>query len=179
MVRGAPHLMAALTAVRELKLESWCIGAGAIRTLVWDSQHGFKEPTVLEDIDVVFFDAECDLQYEADLHRRLIALMPGPRWEVTNQATVHLWFKSLGQIVSPLRSLEEGVSTWPEFATCVGVCLKADDSLHIVAPHGLEDLFALQVRHNPMRADASTYMQRVEQKQFSNRWPLVTVHPSQ
>ncbi len=90
MVRGAPQLMAALVAARQLGLASWCIGAGAVRTLVWDTLHGFEKPSVLEDIDVVFFEASpCHPAREAELERRLTALMPGPCWDVTNQATVH------------------------------------------------------------------------------------------
>lgn len=105
--------------------------------------------------------------------------MPQPCWEVTNQASVHHWFlQALGQVVPPLRSLEEGVATWPEFATCVGVCLEPDDSLRIVAPHGLDDLFAPRVRHNPVRADAATYERRVAQKRYAHRWPRVEVVPA-
>jgi uncharacterized protein len=180
MVRGAPDLMKALATVRQLGLDSWCIGAGAIRTLVWDCLHGFEKPSALEDIDVVYFDAlPADSWQEAELQRQLTALMPGPCWEVTNQATVHHWFlKSLGEVVPPLRSLDEGVSTWPEFATCVGVSLMPDDSLLVVAPHGLDDLFGLRVRHNPIRASAATYRKRVEQKRFADRWPRVVVLPA-
>lgn len=181
LVRGAPYLMAALAAVRELDLGAWCIGAGAVRSLVWDSLHGFSEPSALEDIDVVYFDAdEPPRLSEAALQKRLSMRMPEHRWEVTNQAHVHHWFReSLGQVVTPLSSLEEGISTWPEFATCVGVSLAADDSIRVLAPHGLEDLFGLRVRHNPVRADAATYRQRVEQKQFARRWPKVEILAAQ
>ncbi|WP_237711521.1 nucleotidyltransferase family protein [Paracidovorax oryzae] len=46
-------------------------------------------------------------------------------------------------------------------------------------PHGLEDLFALRVRHNPVRASAATYRQRVEQKRYAQRWPRVEVIPAE
>ena len=49
--------MPALTAVRELNLESRCIGAGAVRNLVWDSLHGYAQPSALSDVDVAYFDA--------------------------------------------------------------------------------------------------------------------------
>lgn len=45
----AGRLMTALRSVRALGLGSWCIGAGAIRNLVWDTLHGFA-PTVSEDV---------------------------------------------------------------------------------------------------------------------------------
>lgn len=179
MVRASAPLMDALEAVRSLGLQSWCIGAGAVRSLVWDTLHGFDKPSPLDDVDVVYFDASHasdGAEQEVDLEQRLRLLQPALRWEVTNQATVHLWFeRALGQRVAPLHSLEEGVATWPEFATCVGVYLAPDDTIGVVAPHGLEDLFGLRVRHNPRRASAETYLQRVAEKRFAERWPLLSI----
>lgn len=180
LVGASTGLMAALHAVRSLGLDSWCIGAGAVRSLVWDDLHGFAEPTPLDDVDVVYFDsaffsAAQDAEYESQLRRA----MPSVAWEVTNQATVHRWFAEyLGQTVAPLLSLDDGVGSWPEVATCVGVFLRPDDSIGVVAPHGLDDLFGLVVRHNPVRADAQTYRERVASKRFAARWPLLTIHPA-
>lgn len=177
MVRSSSNLMAALRAVRSLGLNSWCIGAGAVRSLVWDTLHGFENPSELEDVDVVHFDDEAPGQeQDAYLESCLCSLMPTLQWEVTNQATVHQWLAChLGQVVLPLGSLEEGVATWPEFATCVGVYLNDDESIGVVAPHGLDDLFALRVRHNPLRASFAVYRQRVESKRFGERWPLLSI----
>ena len=102
--------------------------------------------------------------------------MPRLDWEMTNQAHVHLWFESaLRRIVPPLSSLAEGISTWPEFATCVGVYLADDESVDIVAPHGLDDLFEMRVRHNPARASVDEFNQRVQSKRFRERWPRLSI----
>ncbi|WP_307654358.1 nucleotidyltransferase family protein [Variovorax paradoxus] len=177
MVTASDELMAALRVVRSLGLRSWCIGAGAIRSLVWDTLHEFDQrSTVEEDMDVVYFDAGAGPGQDADLENRLHSAMPSFRWEVTNQAQVHRWFAAaLGQVVPPLASLEEGVATWPEFATCVGVYLNEDESLGVVAPHGLDDLFELRVRHNPLRASVATYRERVMAKRFGERWPRLSI----
>ena len=176
MVTASDELMAALRVVRSLGLRSWCIGAGAIRSLVWDTLHEFEQRSPVEDIDVVYFNAEAGPKLDAELENRLQSAMPGLRWEVTNQAGVHRWFAAaLGQSVPPLASLEEGVATWPEYATCVGVCLNEDGSLGVVAPHGLDDLFELRVRHNPLRASVATYRQRVAEKRFGERWPRLSI----
>jgi hypothetical protein len=169
--------MTALSAARSLRLDSWCIGAGAVRSLVWDRLHGYETLSSLEDVDVVYFDSDAHgPEQDSQLESRLRSLMPGMQWEVTNQATVHHWFATeYGQVVNPLRSLQEGVSTWPEFATCVGVHLGDDDSIGIVAPHGLEDLFALRVRHNALRASVEVYRHRVESKRFNERWPKLLI----
>lgn len=172
IVRSSPGLMAALIAVRGLGLASWCIGAGAVRSLVWDHLHGFSHRLELGDVDVAYFKNPSQPGRDAELEHALRLAMPALSWEVTNQAGVHDWFREqLAQHVEPLRSLEEGIATWPEYATCVGVTLNEDDSIGVIAPHGLEDLFALRVRHNPVRADAATFEQRIASKRFAERWP--------
>ena len=175
LVESSAPLMSALRCVRALRLRAGCIGAGVVRNLVWDTLHGF-EIRVAADVDVVHFDAEAAPERDLELEQRLRAQMPDLNWEVTNQAHVHRWFEAeLGRNVAPLRSLEEGIATWPEFATCVGVFL-SDDVVHVVAPHGLDDLFGLRVRHNPARASLAEYRERVLSKRFRERWPRLAIH---
>lgn len=171
--------MSALSAVRELELASWCIGAGAVRNLVWDTLHELPAPSPLADVDVAYFDAAgLSHKQDAELQRRLETILPGVPWEVTNQAGVHQWFEScFGHAVPPLSSLEEAVASWPEYATSVGLTLQADDSIAVIAPHGLEDLFSLVVRRNPARVSVETYRQRVLQKRYVERWAKVRVMP--
>jgi hypothetical protein len=83
--------MAALRAVRSLGLSSWCIGAGSIRSLVWDALHDFHEPSYVYDVDVAYFDAETPLTLDSELQARLHVTIPTLSWEVTNQAHVHQW----------------------------------------------------------------------------------------
>jgi uncharacterized protein len=172
--------MDALAAVKQLDLAKWCIGAGAIRNLVWDYLHGKSSPSSLADVDVAYFDAsDISPQRDRALQGRLQAQNPSVPWEVTNQAGVHLWFaEHFGHSVEPLHSLEEAVASWPEFATSVGITLGPDNSLHVVAPHGLDDLFAMIVRRNPTRVSPETYGQRVVQKRYLERWPRVRIVPS-
>lgn len=97
---------------------------------------------------------------------------------MTNQAFVHTWFERyFVHPVPPLGSIEEAVASWPEYATSVGVFLTPQGRIVVIAPHGLEDLFALQVRRNPVRVSIETYRQRVAQKQYTKRWPRVSVVP--
>ena len=175
MVSSSHELMAALSVVRDLRLTSWCIGAGAIRSLVWDKLHGYETPTNLSDVDVVHFDAAAEPEQDAQLERRLQIAMPNLTWEVTNQAHIHHWFREhFSQVVAPVASMEEGVATWPECATCVGVTLVHDNTIAVVAPHGLTDLFSMVLRHNPVRASKEVYWERVIKKQLLERWPLVS-----
>ena len=177
IVRASHTFMAALQAVRSLRLACWCIGAGAVRNLVWDALHGHALPSPPADVDVAYFDAQ-DLAPDSEqaLQRRLQAIAPDHPWEVTNQARVHLWFEQwFGHAVPPLRSLDEAVASWPEYATAVGVALDDTGALQVIAPHGLDDLFAMVVRRNPARVSLQTYRQRIEDKRYAERWPRVRV----
>ena len=179
IAQASDWFMPALRAVRDLGLASWCIGAGAVRNLVWDALHERPWPSALADVDVAYFDSSnLAPERDAQLQARLVAVLPHVPWEVTNQAAVHHWFEGhFGHPVGPLDSLEEAVASWPEYATSVGLAMTADDSIHVIAPHGLDDLFSMVVRRNPARVSVATYRQRVAQKRFAERWPQVTIVP--
>lgn len=180
LAHASPWLMPALQAVRELGLSSWCIGAGAIRNLVWDALHGHLMPTPPSDVDVAYFDAQ-DLTPERDarLQAQLQQALPELPWELTNQAGVHLWFEAcFGHAVAPLHSLEEAVASWPEYATAVGLTLDAAGHIRVIAPYGLDDLFAMRVRRNPARVSVETYRERLASKRYQERWPRVELVPA-
>ncbi|POZ61011.1 hypothetical protein C2I19_15885 [Chromobacterium alticapitis] len=169
--------MTALRDVRQLGLASWCIGAGAVRNAVWDRLHDYAQPSALSDIDVAHFDPTRLEQARDDaLLAQLRAIAPGRPWEVTNQAAVHLWFgQYFGHEAAPLRSLEEAIATWPEYATAVGVTLDEADRLRVIAPHGLADLLAMRIRRNPTRVSQETYRERIARKRYQERWPGVSI----
>lgn len=174
---SSPWFMPCLTAVRGLGLASWCIGAGAVRDLVWDSLHGVSAPSALADVDAAYFEpADAGAGRDEALRRQLAAALPGVPWEVTNQAGVHLWFEAcFGHPVAALVSLEDAVASWPEYATAVGLTLDADGIIHVIAPHGLDDLFSMVVRRNPSRVSLETYRGRIREKRYAERWPKVTI----
>jgi len=179
IVQQSPWLMLALRAARASRIPSWCIGAGAVRNVVWDHLHGYREPSALADVDVAYFDPAADPRDDERIQRLLETREPGVPWEVTNQAFVHTWFEGyFGHPVKPLRSLEEAVASWPEFATSVGVNLTDQGRIEIIAPHGLHDLFEMRIQRNPTRASVETYRSRVQEKQYVQRWPRVTIVPS-
>jgi hypothetical protein len=179
IVRQTPWLMHALRIARSLGLASWCIGAGALRNAVWDHLHGYSASSRLADIDLAYFAPEnLTQQHDDELLAALQSMAPDLPWEVTNQAAVHLWFGSYFDYdVAPLRSLAEAIATWPEYATAVGIYLDDADRLRIIAPHGLQDLLQMRIRHNPVRASAETYRQRTLKKRYQERWPNVVIDP--
>lgn len=172
IVRDCDWLMDALRAARQLQLRDWCIAAGAIRNTVWDHLHD-RVPTVPGDIDLVHFDpADMSRARDTALEEDLARAAPGLPWQVTNQAGVHEWYAArFGHRRPPLHSLAEGLMSWPETATAVGVWLDAQDRLRILAPLGLGDLLGLRLRHNAAGVDAAAFQRRLEEKQFLRRWP--------
>jgi hypothetical protein len=177
ILRSTPWLIEALAAARVVDAPDWLIGAGAVRTAVWDFLHGFDEPSELADIDLVFFDpADLSPERERAVEEALRAQLPEAPWDAKNQAAVHLWYpEKFGYEVEPLGSAAEGVATWPEIATCVGVRLTAEDRLQVVAPHGLDDLLGLVHRRNPTRVSVEEYERRLRTRRISERWPRVRV----
>jgi len=57
----------------------------------------------------------------------------------------------------------------------VGVSLGDDGELRVIAPHGLDDLFGMVVRRNPVRVSLQTYRQRIADKRYAERWPRVRI----
>ncbi len=126
IVRSTDWLMRALAAAREVDAPDWLIGAGAIRTAVWDRLHEFQSPTPLADIDLGFFDPN-DLPEARDdeIQGLLEEALPGVRWDAKNQAAVHLWYpEKFGYPVEPFDCSAAAVATWPETAACVALRLR-------------------------------------------------------
>lgn len=171
-------LMEALRAVEELNLPQCYIGAGSIRNVVWNHLHGYKNSTPESDIDVVYYDHKNLMDtHEHDLKKQLLSKISNTDWEVANQARVHLWYeKCYGIHISPFLSTCDAVSSWPETATCIAAQIENQD-IKILAPLGLDDLLSMKVRWNPKLVTSETYLSRVNQKKYNDKWPKVEVIP--
>ncbi|MCY1205229.1 Nucleotidyltransferase [compost metagenome] len=177
LVLAHAPLMRWLRAARDHGPAGGCIAAGAIRSLVWNHLHGYpagSHPPA--DVDFVYYDpSDLTPGHEAGVARRLREAAPDAPWEAVNQARVHLWRRNRrGDAPPPAASLAAGIASWPETATCVGVGLTRDGQVRIVAPHGLDDLFALVLRPSP-GADLHAYAQRLAAKRHPETWPRLTV----
>lgn len=177
LVRGCPWFMAALRVGREVGAPDWVIGAGAIRDLVFEHIHGRLAPPP-RDIDYAFFDpsdlsVRCEEVIESELRRRCSELP----FEARNQARVHLWYRQhFGSSIEPYSSIEHAVSTWPETATAVAVRLLPDDSIRVMAPLGLDDLFAGALRRNPAQVTPEIFRERLARRpDLATKWPFVRV----
>ena len=171
IVRTTAWLWQLLQLVKELGPPEAFVAAGAVRDTVWNALTGRLSTRPHADVDVVYWAAEPE-ELSRTHEARLRAARPDIDWEVTNQATVHLWHWRTQRLrVAPLQSVAQGLCTWPETATAVGVRRTEEGTVDILAPLGLADLFALRLRHNPAQASAQIFRERVETKRWMQRWP--------
>lgn len=158
IVRATPGLMQVLRTARALHLPDWMVFSGAVYQPVLNHLTGRPADYGLKDYDLAYHDAS-DLSYEAEdaVIRRAAAAFDAelaPLVEVRNQARVHLWFaQKFGgeEAYGPLSCSAEALTRFTSATFAVGVRLEADEAVTVLAPFGLEDLFALRLRPNPLR----------------------------
>lgn len=166
-----------LRAARAVAPREWAVAAGAVRTLVWDHLHGYESPSRLNDVDVLFFDPARPSEDELDA--ALNELAPAYEWETKNQAFIHEWYaRKIGVDIEPYTSTEAGIAGFAETATAVGLRLEADDSIRVLAPLGLEDLFELKLRPNFGAPEPSYFDKRVRSKRWIEHWPRLEIVPA-
>jgi hypothetical protein len=154
MMLATPSIMQVLKTVRELELPDWLLFSGAVYQPVLNHLAGRALTYGIKDYDLGYFDA-ADISYEAEdrVISRVASAFEDPLRsvvEVRNQARVHLWFEAkFGEAYPPLTCTAEALERFTSPTFAVGVRLEPDDRLHIEAPFGLADLFALCLRPNP------------------------------
>jgi len=177
ILRSTPPLMQVLSVARGLCLPDWLVFSGAVYQPVLNQLTRRPLDYGIKDYDLAYFDAS-DLSYEAEdaVIRRVKAAFPEPlrsMVEVRYQARVHLWFETkFGEAYRPLSCTAEALERFTSATFAVGVRLESDDRLHIEAPFGLADLFALHLRPNPRRKTVGFVRTSADVRR---RWPEVVV----
>jgi hypothetical protein len=179
IVRSSPVLMEVLRGLREDGLSDHLLVAGAIYNMVWNRLTGRPDLNGINDIDVVYFDAS-DLSWEAEdvviqrLARRFVDL-PLPV-QVRNQARVHLWFpQKFGIPFVPLTSSAEMLGLYASKTHAVAARLEHDDTLTIVAPFGLDEIFSFRIAPNPVLMNRPAH--EAKGARAKSVWPEITVVP--
>lgn len=171
LIAAQPERMRLLRVVRDHGPDGAWIAAGFVRNAVWDALHGYREPTPLSDIDVLYFDTQSlDPQADFAWERRLAEICPDAPWSVRNQARMH--FRNADPAY---RDCADAMSHWPEVCTAVALRLRAE-SLELLAPLGIDDLWALRVRPTEhFRSKPHLYRERIAAKNWSARWPKLSI----
>jgi hypothetical protein len=179
IIRASPLLMEVLEGLREVDLPDWLLVSGAIYNLAWNTLTNRPSLTGIKDVDVVYFEPG-DLSYDAEdrVIRRLgerFAHLPRPV-EVRNQARVHLWFpQKFGQPFTPLTSSAEMLARYASKTHAVGARLLAGDSLKIIAPFGLDDMFSFRMVPNPALFNRPAHEAKAARAKVI--WPELTIVP--
>nr|WP_308463943.1 nucleotidyltransferase family protein [Acinetobacter ursingii] len=156
------------------------LSAGVIRQLIWSALHHQKYEIEQVEIDVIFYDPHADSQQQQRIQQALHRQFPLNDWDVVNQATVHHWYlNENAEKIKAYTSLFDAVSAWPETATAIAVRLTENDLLEIIAPFGLTDLFELKLHWNPRLVSYETFLNRVIEKQWLQRWPQLELIKSE
>jgi len=154
-----------LKLVASCELPQCLLAAGFVRNLVWDDLHGLP-PTPLNDVDVIYFDPSDGLGIRGELAQgRLHELAPDINWQVKNQALMHLKNNH-----RPYTGCEDAMKHWPEQETAVGVCIDPKGDINVVAPRGLQGLFAGHITYNA-KGDKQAFLHRVKHKNWLSIWP--------
>jgi uncharacterized protein len=177
ILRATPPLMQVLSVARYLRLPDWLVFSGAVYQPVLNHLTGRPLDFGIKDYDLGYFDMS-DLSYEAEdeVIRRVKAAFDEPlrsMVEVRNQARVHLWFEAkFGESYTPLSCTPQALERFASATFAVGVRLESDNRLHIEAPFGLADLFALRLRPTPRRSTVGFARTSADVRR---RWPEVVI----
>lgn len=153
-----------------IDLKDAYIAAGFVRNMVWDALHEKPTPTPLNDVDVVFFDAnDKDNTLAKKALKELQGLDGSVPWQVKNQAHMHLKNNDRAYL-----DIGDAMSFWPEKETAIAVSITPNKDIKVVAPFGTESLFKGLITHNPKRAK-SVFLQRVYAKGWLEIWPELKI----
>jgi uncharacterized protein len=159
----------------DLNLPNWYLGAGAIAQTVWNELHEYPLEYGIKDCDLVYFDPNTDAMAQDGYIQKgkaVFACLP-IEVEITNEARVHLWYKSeFGKDIQPYASTEDAINTWPTTATSVGVRYK-DEEFQVYAPYGLRDLLSMIVRPNKTLVSKEVYEKKA--KRWREAWPKLEI----
>lgn len=170
-------LVDVLGLARDLALPQWYLTAGCVVQTVWNVLTGRDAACGIKDYDLFYFDGG-DLSWAAE--DRIIRTVAGAcqdlpvEVEVRNEARVHLWYEAkFGVPCPPFATTEAAIDAFPAVCSCVGVRLEPDGSWHFYAPYGLDDLFGLVVRPNPVLAPREVYERKATR--WKRQWPELTL----
>ncbi|RVU83508.1 nucleotidyltransferase family protein [Leucothrix sargassi] len=171
-IEGIPQVLDEIQRVPN----AW-VGAGIIFQNVWNLIHDFEINTHIKDIDLFYWD-ENDLSWEAenqhilDMNQALADInIP---IDMKNIARIHLWYEArFGIPKAPYGSVQESISTWPVIGACMAM-RKSGNDIEFIAPHGFQDMFALQLRPNKILISEDIYHEKAQR--WKAQWPLLTMH---
>lgn len=177
IVRADAALMHVLNVMRGLDLPDWRLFSGAVYQGVWNDRTGRPVGYGIKDYDIGYFDPDTSWDAEDVIIKRVAAAFEPPfrdLVEVRNQARVHLWFESkFGETYEALTCTDDAPAQFVAPAFALAVRLEKDDTISVAAPYGLQDVFDMVIRPNPVRGLAKGWDKVIASAR--GRWPEITV----
>lgn len=177
IVRKDADLMTVLKTVRGLGLNDWLVFSGSVYQAVWNDVTGREPGYGVKDFDVGYFDEDVSWDAEDAVIKRVATAFDEPlrsRVEVRNQRRVSEWFEEkFGEPYEPVKNTAEALKRFVAPAFAVGVRLEDDDSVTVEAHFGLDDVFDLRIRPNPLRPVAKDWGGVTARA--LERWPELTI----
>ena len=138
--------------------------------------HGFPPLHGINDIDLIYFDPD-DLTEDSEARHtsRVRSIFDGlpVRFDVKNEARVHLWYEShFGYSIQPYTSAESAIDTFPTTAGAIGI-RPTRDAIESYASFGFADLVNLVVRPNKRQVTREIYDKKVVR--WKPLWPMLDV----
>jgi uncharacterized protein len=179
IIKKDEWMMEVLREVEKLKLPDWWIGAGFVRSKVWDTLHNYSARTPIPDIDVIYFDKNDYLPEESKnestkkekyYEKILKKVRLDVKWSVTNQCRMHIFHND-----EPYLNSIEAMAQWVETATCVGVKLE-NEKVILAEPRGINDLVNLVLRPiNNSERIHKLFRERINSKKWLEKWPKLII----
>lgn len=156
--------------------DAWLV-AGAVYQSYWNALGGAVPTAGIKDYDIFYFDAD-DLSYEAeDAALRRAALVFADLdalIDLKNQARVHLWYRDrFGAEWPEVASAREAIGRFQVRCTCIGLQPRADGTLDLAAPYGLDELTRGELRPNASCPSLAGF--RAKAESYRDRWPWLTI----
>jgi uncharacterized protein len=171
LIEADSWMIEVLEAVDSVGPSGAWVAAGFVRNKVWDALHGYLRPSLLNDVDVIYFDPKNhSVEPEMAFESSLIEAMPLVPWSVRNQARMNQ-----ASSAPPAEGSLGGMGYWPETATALAVCKRRDESMRFVSCYGLGDLLGLEVKPSP-NFPIEVYRKRILAKDWLAIWPKLKIH---
>ncbi len=167
-----------LDALEGLDLPDAWLVSGCIFQAVWNGLTGRAPGHGVNDYDVFYFDPDTSWDAEDAVIKRCAAALADVKAEiqVRNQARVAIWYpQKFGRPYPPVANALEGLERF--LAPCCAVALRrVNGAIEVAAPFGLDDLFALTVRRNPLTTGPESQY-HAKSARWKAHWPEITVLP--
>lgn len=177
IIESDTWMMEVMHQVASLNLPNWYIGAGFVRSKIWDVLHGYDNRMLLSDIDVLYYDkSDLTTQTEEAITKKINALLPNNTipLEVRNQARMHVVNNHEGYL-----STEDAIAHFPETVTAIAITISKQGNIELYIPFGITDIISMQVKPTPYFNETIErqiyYKNRVMQKNWQEHWPKITI----